>query len=138
MHRQQSILACSARFWFGALVLGSHAAAALYYHKKHPSLIEESADRSQGLQVRIKLKHMEIEIRRREQTGAGTAARNESETLANYEIMHGAPVRGENIPIRQGRLPHPSQATLFPLDCPAWSCYGCRMGSLLAHLRVLP
>ena len=52
------------------------------------------------LQVRIKLKHMEIEIRRREQTGAGTAARNESETLAKYEIMDGAPVRGENIPIR--------------------------------------
>ncbi|CAK0784709.1 hypothetical protein CVIRNUC_007913 [Coccomyxa viridis] len=52
------------------------------------------------LLVRIKLKHMEIEIRRREQTGAGTAARNESETLAKYEIMDGAPVRGENIPIR--------------------------------------
>ena len=51
-------------------------------------------------QVRIKLKHMEIEIRRRETTGAGAAARNESETLAKYEIMDGAPVRGENIPIR--------------------------------------
>ena len=43
---------------------------------------------------------MEIEIRRRETTGAGAAARNESETLAKYEIMDGAPVRGENIPIR--------------------------------------
>ena len=52
------------------------------------------------MQVRIKLKHMEIEIRRRETTGAGAAARNESETLAKYEIMDGAPVRGENIPIR--------------------------------------
>jgi len=51
--------------------------------------------------VRIKLKHMEIEIRRRETTGTGTSARNESETLAKYEIMDGAPVRGENIPIRQ-------------------------------------
>ena len=51
-------------------------------------------------QVRIKLKHMEVEIRRRETTGAGAAARNESETLAKYEIMDGAPVRGENIPIR--------------------------------------
>ena len=62
-----------------------------------------------GWQVRIKLKHMEIEIRRREQTGAGTAARNESETLAKYEIMDGAPVRGENIPIRSGRLTGPTQ-----------------------------
>ncbi len=52
------------------------------------------------MQVRIKLKHMEIEIRRREQTGTGTSAKNESETLAKYEIMDGAPVRGENIPIR--------------------------------------
>ncbi|CAL8462753.1 g2286 [Coccomyxa elongata] len=52
------------------------------------------------LLVRIKLKHMEIEIRRRETTGTGSSARNESETLAKYEIMDGAPVRGENIPIR--------------------------------------
>ena len=52
------------------------------------------------LLVRIKLKHMEIEIRRRETIGSGSNARNESETLAKYEIMDGAPVRGENIPIR--------------------------------------
>ncbi len=51
-------------------------------------------------QVRIKLKHMEVEIRRRETTGQGSSARNESETLAKYEIMDGAPVRGENVPIR--------------------------------------
>ncbi len=111
------------------------------------------------LLVRIKLKHMEVEIRRRETTGApaqlssaqlsmctsqpyekqalrlllqgapparchlsvctcqrlssctvccavlchagaGSAAHNESETIAKYEIMDGAPVRGEAIPIR--------------------------------------
>lgn len=52
------------------------------------------------LLVRIKLKHMEIEIRRRETTGTGSSAHNESETLAKYEIMDGAPVRGEAIPIR--------------------------------------
>ncbi len=50
--------------------------------------------------MRIKLKHMEIEIRRKETTGAGTAAHSESETLAKYEIMDGAPVRGESVPIR--------------------------------------
>lgn len=32
--------------------------------------------------------------------GAGTAAHSESETLAKYEIMDGAPVRGESVPIR--------------------------------------
>ncbi|KAK9821137.1 hypothetical protein WJX81_006664 [Elliptochloris bilobata] len=58
------------------------------------------------LLVRIKLKHMEIEIRRRETTGAGASARNESETLAKYEIMDGAPVRGENIPIRLFLAPY--------------------------------
>ena len=55
---------------------------------------------SLGRQVRIKLKHMELEIRRRETTGAGAGAKNESETIAKYEIMDGAPARGEVIPIR--------------------------------------
>jgi hypothetical protein len=32
--------------------------------------------------------------------GIGSSAHNESETIAKYEIMDGAPVRGENIPIR--------------------------------------
>jgi hypothetical protein len=34
--------------------------------------------------------------------GSGSSAHNESETIAKYEIMDGAPVRGENIPIRWG------------------------------------
>lgn len=45
---------------------------------------------------------MEVEIRRRETVGAGAQAHNETETLAKYEIMDGAPVRGEAIPIRWG------------------------------------
>lgn len=69
--------------------------------------------------VRIKLKHMEIEIRRRETTGTGTSARNESETLAKYEIMDGAPVRGENIPIRR---------VFTPSEC-SQSCHSCLMAS---------
>ncbi len=52
------------------------------------------------MKVRIKLKHMELEIRRREVTGTGAAKRTEVETLGKYEIMDGAPVRGESIPIR--------------------------------------
>jgi len=50
--------------------------------------------------VRIKIKHMEIQIIKRETTGTGPSTYNENETIAKYEIMDGAPVRGESIPIR--------------------------------------
>mmetsp|Transcript_75145 Transcript_75145/g.125282 ORF Transcript_75145/g.125282 Transcript_75145/m.125282 type:complete len:305 (+) Transcript_75145:103-1017(+) len=52
------------------------------------------------LLVRIKIKHMELAIIKRESTGQGSNANNESETVAKFEIMDGAPVRGESIPIR--------------------------------------
>jgi len=50
--------------------------------------------------VRIKIKHMEVAIIKRESTGSGTHLYNESETLIKFEIMDGAPVRGESIPVR--------------------------------------
>ena len=46
------------------------------------------------LLVRIKLKNMELEIRRRESTGSGPNTYVETETLAKFELMDGAPVRG--------------------------------------------
>eukprot|EP01092_Planopodium_desertum_P005382 TRINITY_DN2250_c0_g1_i3.p1 TRINITY_DN2250_c0_g1~~TRINITY_DN2250_c0_g1_i3.p1 ORF type:complete len:272 (-),score=48.09 TRINITY_DN2250_c0_g1_i3:35-745(-) len=52
------------------------------------------------LLVRIKIKHMEIALIKRESTGSGPSLYNESETLTKFEIMDGAPVRGESIPIR--------------------------------------
>jgi len=52
------------------------------------------------LLVQIKLKHMELEIRRRETTGSGSNQYNETQTMAKYEVMDGAPVKGECIPIR--------------------------------------
>ncbi|CAF1570695.1 unnamed protein product [Adineta ricciae] len=52
------------------------------------------------LLVRIKIKHMEIAILKKENTGSGPNIYTESETIAKYEIMDGAPVRGESIPIR--------------------------------------
>jgi vacuolar protein sorting-associated protein 26 len=58
------------------------------------------------LLVRIKLKHMELEIRRRETIGGGATAKVETETVAKYEIMDGAPVRGEVIPIRLHLAPY--------------------------------
>lgn len=70
------------------------------YDKARYHMKDVVVGRIHFLLVRIKLKHMEIEIRRRETTGAGTAAHSDTETLAKYEIMDGAPVRGESIPIR--------------------------------------
>ncbi|KAJ6453672.1 vacuolar protein sorting-associated protein 26-domain-containing protein [Mycena vitilis] len=52
------------------------------------------------LLVRIKIKHTELSIIRRETTGAPPNQYNESETITKFEIMDGAPVRGETIPIR--------------------------------------
>jgi len=52
------------------------------------------------LLVRIKIKHMELAIIKRESTGSGPNLYNESETVTKYEIMDGAPVKGESIPIR--------------------------------------
>jgi len=52
------------------------------------------------LLVRIKIKHMELNLIRREQSGLGPQQYNESETLTKFELMDGAPVRGECIPIR--------------------------------------
>lgn len=47
------------------------------------------------LLVRIKIKHMEIAIIKRETTGTGPNMFTENDTIAKYEIMDGAPVRGE-------------------------------------------
>lgn len=48
------------------------------------------------LLVRIKIKHMEIDIIKRETTGTGPNVYHENDTIAKYEIMDGAPVRGKD------------------------------------------
>ncbi|KAF6171984.1 hypothetical protein GIB67_029402 [Kingdonia uniflora] len=48
--------------------------------------------------VRVKIKNMELESRRRESAGSGANKYIETETLAKFELMDGAPVRGESIP----------------------------------------
>ena len=50
--------------------------------------------------VRIKIKHMEIGIVKKETIGGGQNQVTESETLTKFEVMDGAPVKGEQIPIR--------------------------------------
>mmetsp|Transcript_14078 Transcript_14078/g.55437 ORF Transcript_14078/g.55437 Transcript_14078/m.55437 type:complete len:296 (+) Transcript_14078:68-955(+) len=52
------------------------------------------------LLVRIKVKYMELCLIKRESTGSGPSLYHENETLTKFEIMDGAPVRGESIPVR--------------------------------------
>lgn len=70
------------------------------YAKAKYSLRDVVVGKIYFLLVRIKIKHMELEIRRRESTESGSSTHSESETIAKYEVMDGAPVRGESIPVR--------------------------------------
>lgn len=70
------------------------------YNKSKYHLKDVIVGKIYFLLVRIKIKHMEIAIIKRETTGVGQNTFNENETIAKYEIMDGAPVRGESIPIR--------------------------------------
>ena len=76
------------------------------YEKASYHLSDVVLGRISFLLVRIRLKHMELEIRRRETSGSGSSARSEATTLAKYEIMDGAPVRGETVPIRLCLAPY--------------------------------
>eukprot|EP00919_Chromeraceae_sp_WS-2016_P056881 GHVR01134947.1.p1 GENE.GHVR01134947.1~~GHVR01134947.1.p1 ORF type:complete len:308 (-),score=44.90 GHVR01134947.1:38-931(-) len=50
--------------------------------------------------VRLKIKHMELDIIRREITGQGVSPMSDSETISKFEIMDGAPIRSECVPVR--------------------------------------
>lgn len=52
------------------------------------------------LLVRLKIKHMELSLIRREICGSPPNQVSENETVVRFEIMDGAPVKGEAIPIR--------------------------------------
>ncbi|CEG73226.1 Putative Vacuolar protein sorting-associated protein 26B [Rhizopus microsporus] len=70
------------------------------YNKSKYHLKDVIVGKIYFLLVRIKIKTMELSIIRRETTGAMPNVYNESETITKFEIMDGAPVRGETIPIR--------------------------------------
>mmetsp|Transcript_33371 Transcript_33371/g.48372 ORF Transcript_33371/g.48372 Transcript_33371/m.48372 type:complete len:332 (-) Transcript_33371:535-1530(-) len=52
------------------------------------------------LLVRIKIKFMELAVIRRESAGVGANTYNESENIVKHELMDGAPIKGECVPIR--------------------------------------
>lgn len=70
------------------------------YNKSKYHLRDVVVGKIYFLLVRIKIKHMELSIIKRETSGSGANVYNENETLVKHEIMDGAPVRGESIPIR--------------------------------------
>ncbi|EMR82868.1 putative vacuolar protein sorting-associated protein 26 protein [Botrytis cinerea BcDW1] len=70
------------------------------YSKSKYHLKDVIVGRIYFLLVRLKIKHMELSIIRRETTGTPPNQYNESETLVRFEIMDGSPSRGETIPIR--------------------------------------
>lgn len=70
------------------------------YDKKRYHLNDVIMGKIYFLLVRIKIKHMELAIIRRETAGSGPSTYNESENITKFELMDGAPVKGECIPVR--------------------------------------
>ena len=89
------------------------------YDRRHYHLQDTIRGQIHFLLVRIKIKHMELAVLRRETSGEGVAAAaaaaegshagaavdasnicTETQTLVKYEIMDGAPVKGEEIPVK--------------------------------------
>ncbi|CAH8448768.1 unnamed protein product [Schistosoma turkestanicum] len=70
------------------------------YNKSEYHLQDVIIGKIYFLLVRVKIKNMEIQILKRETIGAGPTPFTTTETVGKYEIMDGAPVRGESIPIR--------------------------------------
>ncbi|KAI6002169.1 vacuolar protein sorting-associated protein 26-domain-containing protein [Pisolithus albus] len=66
------------------------------YNKSKYHLKDVIVGKIYFLLVRIKIKHMELSIIRRETTGSPPNQYNESETITKFEIMDGAPVRGKS------------------------------------------
>lgn len=76
------------------------------------------------LLVRIKIKHMEIDIIKRETTGTGPNVYHENDTIAKYEIMDGAPVRGEPARLAAGAAVSARAASLCRLHLHRPCCWG--------------
>ncbi|KAI3644154.1 hypothetical protein MP228_010318 [Amoeboaphelidium protococcarum] len=70
------------------------------YNKSKYNMKDVIVGKIYFLLVRIKVKHMELSIIRRETVGAPPNQYNENETVVKHEIMDGAPIRGETIPLR--------------------------------------
>jgi vacuolar protein sorting-associated protein 26 len=88
------------------------------YNKSKYDLNDVVIGKIDFLLVGFKIKHMEIIIIKRESTHGGGPGNvyNDSENLAKFEIMDGAPVRGESIPIRLFLKPYRLSPTYRNID----------------------
>jgi hypothetical protein len=75
--------------------LSCGSASSIYSQSTRYHLKDVIVGKIYFLLVRIKIKHMELSIIRRETTGAPPNQYNESETITKFEIMDGAPVKGK-------------------------------------------
>ena len=66
------------------------------------------------MMVRLKIKHMELCIVRKESAGFGQNQYNEPDIVAKYDIMDGPPNRGEEIPLRMHLKPYSDSGKLTP------------------------
>lgn len=66
------------------------------------------------MMVRLKIKHMELCIVRKESAGFGQNQYNEPDIVAKYDIMDGPPNRGEEIPLRLYLKPYASAGKITP------------------------
>jgi len=70
------------------------------YERSKYAIDEVITGKIDFLLVRIKIKHMEMQILKKESSGAGPQVITENDVIAQFEIMDGAPVKGETIPVR--------------------------------------
>lgn len=70
------------------------------YSKSNYHMKDVIVGRIYFLLVRLKLKHMELSLVRKETVGVAPNHTSDTETVVRFEIMDGAPVKGETIPIR--------------------------------------
>lgn len=70
------------------------------YLKSRYGLKDVIVGRVYFLLVRLKIKHVEVSLIRREIVGLPPDQVSDLETLVRYEIMDGAPVKGETVPFR--------------------------------------
>uniref|UniRef100_A0A8C9DJ50 VPS26 retromer complex component A n=1 Tax=Prolemur simus TaxID=1328070 RepID=A0A8C9DJ50_PROSS len=67
------------------------------YNKSKYHLKDVIVGKIYFLLVRIKIQHMELQLIKKEITGIGPSTTTETETIAKYEIMDGAPVKGDHL-----------------------------------------
>jgi vacuolar protein sorting-associated protein 26 len=83
------------------------------YNQSNFHLQDVVVGRIYFLLVRIKIKHMELVVVKRESvsTSGPSGTYNDSKNLSTYELMDGAAVRGESIPVRLFLSPLPLTPT---------------------------